>query len=579
MHTRVRLVIFGTFLSISFVLNERKKLDGYKFPVYSTPFCPRNESEWQNRSTDLNCNETNGYTCLPNEKLTELLEFCYIEPWIWIQEGYCLYLERKGSYVDSYSCLHFIQGCHNTSYQSIRIFENPACISLGNGCFLAEQSCKSSPKTTQHPITIEHGKIDLIWVVLLIGTMVFMSCFSILMLYLYRKKRVCQQRHYKESEMDLEQITPLKNEESQIYEAIFEQWKKEDSCFISTKASKKVEKYIKSENLVIVAGHSGSGKSAIIQHTALKYREQGWTVKRVKEEEDIVREYSSSRFQKDKTIFVLDDPLGKEFLDERFNKSLHTYGEKFLVSCRSHSRLTSYFVNQSSIVNLDDIKLSADEKRQIWTKYSSDMNLSEGVYKAIFKVDKYFPLLCKFLSTKEEDRDKGREKISPLFIASEQGHDSIVQLLLENGADINLCTKDGVSPLYIACQNGYESTVQLLLKYGADIDLCPNNGASPLIIACQNGHGSTVQLLLENGAKDSCPKNGVSPLIMACKNGDDSIVKCLLENGADINLCTKDGRSPSYIAHQYGHQSTVRLLSKLERTSIYVQRTEPVLSL
>lgn len=66
---------------------------------------------------------------------------------------------------------------------------------------------------------------------------------------------------------------------------------------------------------------------------------------------------------------------------------------------------------------------------------------------------------------------------------------------------------------------------------------------------------------------------------MACKNGDDSIVKCLLENGADINLCTKDGRSPSYIAHQYGHQSTVRLLSKLERTSIYVQRTEPVLSL
>lgn len=121
--------------------------------------------------------------------------------------------------------------------------------------------------------------------------------------------------------------------------------------------------------------------------------------------------------------------------------------------------------------------------------------------------------------------------------------------------------------------------MQLLLKYGADIDLCPNNGASPLIIACQNGHGSTVQLLLENGAKHSCPKNGVSPLIMACKNGDDSIVKCLLENGADINLCTKDGRSPSYIAHQYGHQSTVRLLSKLERTSIYVQRTEPVLSL
>nr|XP_034308633.1 uncharacterized protein LOC105325695 [Crassostrea gigas] len=138
----MRLVILGILLSNIFVSNECKKLDGYKFPVYSTPFCPRNESEWNKRSSALNCNRTNGYTCLPNEKFTELLEFCYIGPWIWIEEGFCLYLERKGSYVDSYSCRHFVHGCHNTSYQSRRIFEYPACISIGNGCFLAEESCK-----------------------------------------------------------------------------------------------------------------------------------------------------------------------------------------------------------------------------------------------------------------------------------------------------------------------------------------------------------------------------------------------------------------------------------------------------
>lgn len=65
----------------------QRKLDGYKFPVYSTPFCPRDESEWNNRASALNCNETNGYTCLPNEKFTELLEFCYTAPFIWIEEG------------------------------------------------------------------------------------------------------------------------------------------------------------------------------------------------------------------------------------------------------------------------------------------------------------------------------------------------------------------------------------------------------------------------------------------------------------------------------------------------------------
>lgn len=55
--------------------------------MYSTKVCPRNEIEWNKRSSALNCNETNGYTCLPNELLTELLEFCYTQPFIWIEEG------------------------------------------------------------------------------------------------------------------------------------------------------------------------------------------------------------------------------------------------------------------------------------------------------------------------------------------------------------------------------------------------------------------------------------------------------------------------------------------------------------
>lgn len=65
----------------------QKKLEGYKFPVHSTTFCPGNELEWNKRSSALNCNKTNGYTCLPNENFTELLEFCYTAPFIWIQEG------------------------------------------------------------------------------------------------------------------------------------------------------------------------------------------------------------------------------------------------------------------------------------------------------------------------------------------------------------------------------------------------------------------------------------------------------------------------------------------------------------
>lgn len=64
-----------------------QKLDGYKFPVYSTDFCPRNQLEWEKRSTSINCNATNGYMCVPNENFTELIEFCYIHPFLLIQKG------------------------------------------------------------------------------------------------------------------------------------------------------------------------------------------------------------------------------------------------------------------------------------------------------------------------------------------------------------------------------------------------------------------------------------------------------------------------------------------------------------
>uniref|UniRef100_A0A8W8IJN1 Uncharacterized protein n=1 Tax=Magallana gigas TaxID=29159 RepID=A0A8W8IJN1_MAGGI len=141
-HKELYLVILGIFLHFILVLNERRELEGYKFPVYSTPFCPRNESEWKKRSAALNCNKTNGFTCLPNQQFTGLLEFCYTQPRILIEAGTCLYLVKTVSKVNGYNCQNFRYGCHKTSFLSDRIFKYQDCISLGNGCFLAEPSCE-----------------------------------------------------------------------------------------------------------------------------------------------------------------------------------------------------------------------------------------------------------------------------------------------------------------------------------------------------------------------------------------------------------------------------------------------------
>ena len=62
-------------------------MKGYKFPVYTTESCPRNETEWDERSAVFFCRGESSYACLPNENLTELLEFCYPLEVISIHQG------------------------------------------------------------------------------------------------------------------------------------------------------------------------------------------------------------------------------------------------------------------------------------------------------------------------------------------------------------------------------------------------------------------------------------------------------------------------------------------------------------
>nr|XP_022300113.1 uncharacterized protein LOC111108482 isoform X2 [Crassostrea virginica] len=151
---------------------------------------------------------------------------------------------------------------------------------------------------------------------------------------------------------------------------------------------------------------------------------------------------------------------------------------------------------------------------------------------------------------------------SPLYFACKRETEKIVQLLLKNGAEVNLCNTKGFSPLHIACGNGNECIVKQLLNNGAQVNLCDKREMSPLHFACLYGHDSIVALLLNNGAMVNllCKDKGISPLHIACKNGHDSIVRQLLNNGADVNLCEKNGMRPLHFASFIGHTSIVHLL-------------------
>src|ERR1700722_5614904 len=90
---------------------------------------------------------------------------------------------------------------------------------------------------------------------------------------------------------------------------------------------------------------------------------------------------------------------------------------------------------------------------------------------------------------------------TPLSKAAENGHETVVKLLLEKGAELRSKDEHGQTPLSKAAEDGHEAIVRLLLERdsaGADRRAVDNAGADiALVHAAKNGHEAVVQVLLE----------------------------------------------------------------------------------
>ena len=76
---------------------------------------------------------------------------------------------------------------------------------------------------------------------------------------------------------------------------------------------------------------------------------------------------------------------------------------------------------------------------------------------------------------------------TPLDCAASRGHEKVVEVLIEAGADVNPTDKQQTTPLHLAAQEGHLNVVQTLLEYNADVGKC-SNGLNSLDMAIDNGH-------------------------------------------------------------------------------------------
>jgi len=102
---------------------------------------------------------------------------------------------------------------------------------------------------------------------------------------------------------------------------------------------------------------------------------------------------------------------------------------------------------------------------------------------------------------------------TPLGLAAYFGHDQVVRLLLERGAQVNLAARNAqqVTPLHSAVSGRHEAIMRLLLESGADPNIPQAGDITPLMQAAQGGHDWMVRLLLDHGARaDAQDDNGMT---------------------------------------------------------------------
>ncbi|XP_021892096.1 E3 ubiquitin-protein ligase XBAT33 [Carica papaya] len=112
---------------------------------------------------------------------------------------------------------------------------------------------------------------------------------------------------------------------------------------------------------------------------------------------------------------------------------------------------------------------------------------------------------------------------SPLHFAAAKGHNEIVGLLLENGADVNSRNYCGQTALMQACRYGHWEVVQTLLLFRCNVTRADYlSGRTALHFAALNGHARCIRLVVADFVP-SAPFQGLTTQIEADSGNGDSV--------------------------------------------------------
>ncbi|GER36711.1 ankyrin repeat family protein [Striga asiatica] len=154
---------------------------------------------------------------------------------------------------------------------------------------------------------------------------------------------------------------------------------------------------------------------------------------------------------------------------------------------------------------------------------------------------------------------------SPLHFAAAKGHNEIVALLLENGADVNSRNYCGQTALMQACRYGHWEVVQTLLLFRCNVIRADYlSGRTALHFAAVNGHVRCIRLVVADFVPSASYESLNPQIVVETSDGSNNRIKH--EESAlskFVNKAADGGITALHMAALNGYFDCVQLLLDL----------------
>lgn len=140
----------------------------------------------------------------------------------------------------------------------------------------------------------------------------------------------------------------------------------------------------------------------------------------------------------------------------------------------------------------------------------------------------------------------------PIHKAARAGLPKVTRFLLETlvASEINNIDDDGKTPMELAMGSGHQGVIEVLVEFGAEINRHNTSREPHLLYLVKMGDSESCIIIrylltLDKLHANACDQSGRTPLCWAVVNGNWEAMKLLLDSGrADIDIPDDQGRTP-----------------------------------